>query len=115
MERRDGEFLRSGAEDTGQTLAQGGRRGGGESNSHNGRRRDSAVVHQIRDTYSEYGRLSAARPRQHAERTIARLNDLPLARGKVAEVHSCAAEEATPRAHVHRSSALAIGASTRCQ
>src|ERR1051326_2941167 len=54
------------------------------------------------------GCLSAARSRQHAEWTIARLNHLPLAMGKVAEVHSVAAEVATPRVHVLHSSALAI-------
>ena len=115
MEGRDREVLGGRAEDAREPLAQRGRRGRGERDGHDGGRRNAALLDEVGDAAGEHRGFAAARAGQHAERAFAGGDDLALARGKVAEVHSGVSEVATPRVRLHRLSAPASASGTRCR
>src|SRR5436305_15072115 len=96
MKGGDRQVMRRGPKHACHALAQGRRRGRGERDGQDGRRRDTPLLDQIRDPTREHRGLAAPWPGQHAEWAIPGLDDVTLARGKVAEVQTCASAVATP-------------------
>ena len=88
MERGDRKALGGAAQNARESFAERGRRGGGESNREYACRWNATRLDQIADSPGEHRRLAAAGASEDAERTLTRLNNLALARGEEAEVHT---------------------------